>query len=157
MDNFKTECCPPFDPKPWHKKTFVFKNKLFVKANTINFMHIPLNMGKIMKTTWPKIEKAKAVPKALLLLSYDPSPWKAEHYFAVTKKVPGCNMTKLSGTFVTLVFEGPFKNAPQWVKQTEDYLKSKNKKIKKLYFFYTTCPKCIKVYHKNYVVAFAQT
>jgi len=38
----------------------------------------------------------------------------------------------------------------------KDYVKSKGKKIKELYFYYTTCPKCAKHYGKNYVVAFAQ-
>jgi len=33
---------------------------------------------------------------------------------------------------------------------------NKNKILKKLYFFYTTCPKCAKHYGKNYVIAFAE-
>jgi hypothetical protein len=38
----------------------------------------------------------------------------------------------------------------------EQYAKTKEKKIKKMYFSYTTCPKCAKAYGKNYVVLFAQ-
>ena len=37
-----------------------------------------------------------------------------------------------------------------------DYVKSKDKRINKLFYFYTTCPKCAKTYGKNYVVLFAQ-
>ena len=33
---------------------------------------------------------------------------------------------------------------------------SQGQQMRKLYFFYTTCPKCIKHYGKNYVVAFAE-
>jgi len=38
----------------------------------------------------------------------------------------------------------------------QNYVKSKNKDLKKLYFYYTTCPKCAKIYGKNYVVLLAQ-
>src|SRR4030042_3140311 len=158
FDAPETGCCPKFDPSPWDEKEFTFKDKLFAKANTINFMHIPLNMGSVIKKSWKKIEAAQANDKSeWLLLSYDPSPWKGEHFFAVTKDVPGLEMVKLSGTYQTKVFEGNFKEAPNWVSQTIDYLKTKGKVLKKLYFYYTTCPKCAKHYGKNYVVAFAQT
>ena len=36
------------------------------------------------------------------------------------------------------------------------YVKAKRRELKKMYFFYTTCPKCAKVYGKNYVVLFAK-
>jgi hypothetical protein len=35
------------------------------------------------------------------------------------------------------------------------YVQSKGKEPKKLYFFYTTCPRCAKVYGKNYTVLLA--
>jgi hypothetical protein len=37
-----------------------------------------------------------------------------------------------------------------------DYVRERGKTLKKLYFFYTTCPKCAKYYGKNYVVLLAQ-
>jgi hypothetical protein len=36
------------------------------------------------------------------------------------------------------------------------HVASKQKAMQKLYFFYTTCPKCAKAYGKNYVVLLAQ-
>lgn len=153
-----TNCCPVFDPKPWDEKEIEFKNKLFIKDKTFNFLHIPINMKQVIERSWKKIKKAKADPKTedWLLLSYDPSPWKGEHYFSVTKEVPNAINVELSGTFLTKVFEGPYKDAAKWVQLTEKYIKSKKKKLKKLYFFYTTCPKCAKHYGKNYTIAFAQ-
>jgi hypothetical protein len=65
-------------------------------------------------------------------------------------------MAKLSGTFLTKVFEGPYQNAGKWAQEMKQYVQGKDKKIQKLYFSYTTCPKCAKVYGKNYVVLFAQ-
>ena len=42
------------------------------------------------------------------------------------------------------------------VKEMNKYVESKEKKVKKMYFFYTTCPNCAKHYGKNYVVAIAE-
>ena len=152
-----TECCPRFIPKDWDEKELIFDKKLFVKANTLNLMHIPLNIGSMITKTWKKISDAEAVSKTeFAILSYDPSPWKGEHYFTVTKKVPGADNVTLSGNFITKVFEGPFKDAKKWVNEMEKYINSKKKKVKKIFFYYTTCPKCAKFYGKNYVVAFAQ-
>jgi len=44
----------------------------------------------------------------------------------------------------------------EWTTEMQAYVEKKNKKIKKLYFSYTSCPKCAKAYGKNYVVLFAQ-
>ncbi|MBU0577951.1 hypothetical protein KJ742_03330 [Patescibacteria group bacterium] len=156
MDDNETGCCPRFDPAPWNDKEFIFDNKLFAKATTINFFHFPLNMGSMYKGSFKKIMDANAMDEAFITLSYDPSPWKGEHYFAVNKDVPGMEMIKLSGVYLSKVFEGPFKDAGKWVKEMGEFVKSKGKEQKKLYFFYTTCPKCAKHYGKNYVVAFGE-
>jgi hypothetical protein len=37
-----------------------------------------------------------------------------------------------------------------------EYVKSRGREVKKLYFYYTTCPKCAKKYGKNYVVLLAE-
>ena len=65
-------------------------------------------------------------------------------------------MTEISGTFLSKVFEGPYKNMCKWMKEMEQYVKSKDKETKMLYFYYTTCPKCAKKYGKNYVVLLAK-
>jgi hypothetical protein len=157
MAKSETGCCPKFESEPWNEQTFSFDKKLFVKAKTMNFLHIPLNMGSVITKTWEKIQKAGANSKdEFVMLSTDPSPWVGEHYFAVKKDVPEAEMARLSGTYLTKVFEGPFKEAGNWVKQTQEFVKSKGKTLKNLYFYYTTCPKCAKHYGKNYVVAFAQ-
>jgi hypothetical protein len=120
-------------------------------------MHIPLNIASVITRTWAKIEKAGACPsEEYLMLSTDPSPWRGEHFFSVSKDVPGAEMVKLSGKYVTKVFEGPFRDAGKWVKEAQAYVQAQGKQMRKLYFFYTTCPKCAKHFGKNYVVAFAE-
>jgi hypothetical protein len=92
----------------------------------------------------------------LIVLSYDPSAWTGEHYFSVSKDVPGQEMVRLTGDYLTKVFEGPYKNAPAWEKEMQTFARQKGKQVKKTYFFYTTCPKCAKFYGKNYVVAISE-
>lgn len=154
----ETGCCPIPNVKDWDEAEVTWKNKKFIKDSTINFLHIPLNMKQVLTRMWKKIEDAGAKPQTneWILLSTDIGLWKGEHFANVTKEVPNAENVTLSGTFLTKVFEGPYKDAGKWVQEMETYIKSKNKKIKKLYFFYTTCPKCAKHYGKNYTIAFAQ-
>ncbi len=151
-----TGCCEPFDPELWQEKEIVWKDKIFVKDHITSFLHIPLNMGgKIIKNI-ALIEKAGAKAPCQLMLIEEKSLWGADIYIDVSKEVPGVEMVTISGTFLTKVFEGPYQNAGKWAEEMKKYVKSKGKEIKKLYFFYTTCPKCAIVYGKNYAVLFAQ-
>lgn len=156
----KDICCPRFDPTPWEEKTYEWKNKLFIMESIPQFMHMPLPFmyGRKVGSMWKKIQDAKADPelKDFLLLARDPSPWKSELYLLTTKEVPGANNVTLSGTFLTKVFEGPFREVPNWIKEMDLYIEKKGKKVKDYYFYYTTCPKCAKKYGHNYVVAFAE-
>jgi len=151
-----TGCCEPFDPKPWQEKEITWKDKIFVKDHVTSFMHIPLNMGGKVVKNMALIEKADAKAPHQLMLTDEKSPWGSDIYIDVSKNVPGAQMAKLSGTFLTKVFEGPYQDASKWAQEMEKYVQKKDKKIKKLYFSYTTCPKCAKAYGKNYVVLFAQ-
>ncbi len=159
-----TGCCDPFDPKPWQDpstgsgqvKEITWKEKLFVKDHVTSFLHIPLNMGQKIVKNIGLIEKAKAKSPYQLMLTDEKSLWGSDIYIDVAKHVPGAQMATISGTFLTKVFEGPYQNAGKWAQEMEKYVESKGKKIKKLYFSYTTCPNCAKAYGKNYVVLFAQ-
>jgi len=151
-----TGCCEPFNPEPWQNKEIVWKNKLFVKDHITSFLHIPLNMGNKIVKNMELIEKAKAKASYQLMLTDEKSMWGADIYIDVSEKVPGAQMATISGTFLTKVFEGPYQHVGQWAQEMKKYVENKNKKIKKLYFSYTTCPKCAQAYGKNYVVLFAQ-
>jgi len=150
-------CCEPFNPLPWQEKQIVWKDKLFVFDHVTSFLHIPLNMGKKITKNINLIEKADAKSPYQLMLTDEKSLWGADIYIDVSKNVNGAQMATLSGTFLTKVFEGPYQNVGKWSKEMKEYVKNKGKSIKKLYFSYTTCPKCAKEYGKNYVVLFAQT
>lgn len=152
----ETGCCPRFDPGPWNEKEITLQDKLFLKDRVMSFFHIPLNFGKVMVRNMEKITAAGALAPAPLMLSDENSLWGADIYIEVSREVPGARMEKISGTFLTKVFEGPYKKAGEWAKEMENYVRSKGKELKKMYFFYTTCPKCAEFYGKNYTVLLAR-
>lgn len=152
----ETGCCLRFDPKPWDKKVVIFKDKLFIKDTVNCFFHIPLNFGKAMVRNMEKIKEADALAVKPILLCDNTSLWSTDIYIAVKKKVPNANMVKISGKFMSKVYEGSFNNIGKWIKDMKEYVKSEGIQLKKLYLFYTTCPKCAKFYGKNYVVILAK-
>jgi hypothetical protein len=151
-----TGCCEPFNPEPWQEKEITWHDKLFVKDHVSGFLHIPLNMGSKVVKNMKLIQSAGAQTEYQLMLTDENSLWGSDIYIDVAKEVPHAKMATISGTFLTKVFEGPYKNAGKWAKEMAEYVKAKNKTMRKLYFSYTTCPKCAKAYGKNYIVLFAQ-
>jgi Bacterial hydrolase len=152
-----TGCCPRFKPEGWDDQSLHFEDKLFVRAKTRSLMHIPINMGSVFNKTFDAILQSQANDdEHAIVLSRDMSPWSAEHLFAVTKDVPDQKMVQLSGEYQTKVFEGPYRKAARWMKDFEEELEDEGLEPDEIYAFYTTCPKCAKVYGKNYVVMVAQ-
>ena len=149
-------CCPRFDPEPWDQNQLTWEGKRFVKDRVRSFLHIPLNFGSVMKRNVALIEAADAKPAEMIVLADENSLWGSDVYIDVTKDVPDAQMAALSGTFLTRVFEGPYKNVGKWAKQMKQHVESGGGQLRKLYFYYTTCPKCAKEYGKNYVVLLAQ-
>jgi hypothetical protein len=123
----ETGCCPRFNPEPWDGKEVTFKDKLFLKEHIRTFLHIPLGFGKVMVKSMEGIKAANALAPEPLMLYEDTSLWGADLYIAVSKDVPGAKMERISGTFLSKVFEGPFKDAGKWLKEMNDYVRSKGK------------------------------
>jgi hypothetical protein len=163
MNNPKIQsdvCCPEFNPQLWDEKTHHWEEKLFIKDIIPQLFHIPLpgSMNRIITRMWNQIQEANAAPNPdeLLMLAYDPSPWKSELYVSVTQAISGAENVKLSGVFLSKVFDGPYHAVPQWIKTMDQYVATQGKTPQKYFFYYTTCPKCARKYGHNYVVAFAQ-
>lgn len=154
--NREDVCCPEFNPEPWDGKEIVWENKKFVADRVRSFFHIPMNFAKVMIRNMSLIDKAEAMPDEVVVLSDENSLWGADVYISVDKDVPEAGMAVISGTFLSKVFEGPYKNMGQWIREMGKYTEEKGKKQKKLYFYYTTCPKCAKKYGKNYVVLLSE-
>jgi len=152
-------CCPKFEPSNWDEKTIEWKNRPFVKKNLFTLFYMPLGMNSTVTKTVKQMTDNKAMPdrSKWLMLAHSPSMWKTELYFAVTKQIEGLENVYITGKFLTKVYEGEFRECGNWVKDIKDYTKRKTGKDPiKVYFYYTTCPKCAKKYGKNYVVLLAQ-
>jgi len=149
-------CCPRFDPEPWDGKELRWEDRRFVKDRVRSFLHVPLNFGAMMRRNVAAIEAAGAAPENMIVLSDENSLWGADVYIEVTKDVPGATMASISGTFLSKVFEGPYRDMGKWIKQMKAFVQSRGKSLRRLYFYYTTCPRCAKKYGKNYVAILAQ-
>ncbi|NMB56853.1 hypothetical protein GYA19_02845 [Candidatus Beckwithbacteria bacterium] len=150
------ECCPKFDPKPWEDKIFTWKDKSFIKDKVFTLFHIPVNFGQVITRMIQKLEKSQTKMLHGLCLSDHTSKWNMDLYLAVDKEIPNANNVKISGKFLSRVYEGDFKDTGKWCNDFTKYAKDKNLQIKKWYMWYTTCPKCAKKYGKNYVVIIAK-
>jgi hypothetical protein len=149
-------CCPKFNPKPWDMQKFVWKDKLFAKARIFSLFHIPINCGKVIPELMKKIEESLAKDPETIMLFDENSLFGADVMASVIGEVRGVQMEKLSGVFLTRVFEGPYSNMGRWISEMNDHVAAHGEKVGKLYFWYTTCPRCAKKYGKNYTVIFAR-
>jgi hypothetical protein len=151
-----TGCCPRFDPAPYEDRELVWQDKRFLKESVHCVLHIPLDMQRVVKRAHERIAAADAAVEPPLFLGEDVSPWRSDLYLEVAKDIPSAEMVRLSGTYFTKVFDGPFRDAPKWMEAMEDDLAARGQHAKHMYLGYTTCPKCSKAYGHNYVVVYAQ-
>lgn len=149
-------CCPPFDPSLWDNKVFNWDKKPFIKDKVFTFLYMPLNFGKVMRRLNKRVMNAQAEIPDYLALSNHTSKWNMDIYLAVNRVIHGDMTATISGKFYSKVYEGDFKNTDKWCKDFEAFANVKGFKIKQLFMWYTTCPKCAKKYGKNYVAIIGQ-
>ena len=155
-DNRETGCCAKLDEASWNDRELVFDRKPFVKDHIRAFLHVPLNFGSVMAREHSAVQKAEAYPEQPFWLADEVSPWGSDVYLATDRDVPGAEMVHLSGTFLTKVFDGPYRDIGKWLRAMDAYVTSKGRSASRHYFFYATCPKCAKHFGRNQVVLFAQ-
>lgn len=158
------ECCPEFNPKKWDGKTIVWKDKKFILESIPQLFHIPffpmigIKITKMMNLA-TKEKKISSKKDEVLILFRDPSPFRSEIYFSVTGNVSDANNTRISGTFIAKVFDGGYNAVPKFIKEMNEYLIKKGKKVPRndeYYIHYAYCPKCAKKFGHNYQILFAK-
>ncbi len=152
----ETGCCPKFNPEPWEGKVLDWKDKKFIKDSVKTFMYMPINFGGVITRMMKKVDSAGVKTPDMMALSDHTSKWNMDLYLAVEKEIEGAENVTLSGKFLSKVYEGDFKDTGKWGDDFKKYAKAESYKIKKWYMWYTTCPKCAKVYGHNYVVTIAE-
>jgi hypothetical protein len=155
-DNAETGCCARLDVARWDEQELTWQDRPFLKDHIRAFLHIPLNFGAVVTRDHAAIEAAEAYPARPFWLSDESSAWGSELYTAIDGDVPGAEVERLSGTFLTKVFEGPYRKARTWVREMGDYARERGREVQKVYFYYATCPKCAKHFGKNQVVLVAK-
>lgn len=151
-------CCPVFHPEEYDHKVFDFKDIDFISAASKSFLHMPLNLGKVMTETQKVIDENDASLKhQYLILSKDTSAFKTSHLFAVSKEVTNHHVVKLSGEYTARVFDGQYQDVPKFMKLLDTEIQNNHNVIDDQWVFYTTCPNCAKVYGHNYMVFFTKT
>lgn len=151
MDDNEKVCCQEFDPRPWNKKVITWNEKKFIKARVFTLFYMPINFGQVILRIL-KIAKEQKVKLQRICLSDHTSKWNMDIYVAVDKEMSGYENVRMTGQFLSKVYEGDFRETGNWCADFEKFAKTKNTKIKKMYMFYTTCPACAKKYGRNYVV-----
>lgn len=154
-------CCPKFEVIKWDNKTFEWNEKPFIKASIPTFFHIPIPsmIGKRMNVLCDLAEKAEAnIPDLTdaLVMFHDPSAFKSEIFYSVTKPIEGAENTTLTGTFKAGVFDGPYNSVPKHIKTMNEKLQEQGKQVKDYYIHYAYCPKCAKKFGNNYMILFAE-
>jgi hypothetical protein len=164
MTGKNDECCPEFNPKKWEGKEFNWDKMHFIKESIPTLFHIPFppTIGKKitkMMALATKADKIDSKKDDVLVLFQDPSAFRSNIYLSVTGNVPGTNNVKISGTFISKVYDGPYNAIPKFVKDMNAYLEKKGKKVPKndeYYIHYAYCPKCEKKYGHHYMILFAK-
>jgi hypothetical protein len=152
-----TGCCPRFEPEAWDGKVLTWDRRPFLRDHVRCLLHIPLGFGRLMVRDLARIEAAGVKDPAMLVLADGVSAWGMDLLLGTTGDLPDADMVHLSGRFVAKVFEGPYHHEGRWRRDFDAWLKGRGEQARKVYAWYTTCPKCAKAYGKNYVVLIAET
>lgn len=156
-EDMVTGCCAQFHPGQWEERIFDFSDYKFIQGHTTNLLYVPLNMDKVMTKVHADISAANAAYEDRgLILSQDIGAFRSDHYFLVKKDVPGYKSEKIEGLYFCKIYDGPFKEMSNHMKDFDDYLRLKERKLTEVFAYYTTCPKCAKTYKHNYVALFAK-
>jgi len=154
-NNQNNICCPPFNKALWDEKKHSWKGKLFVKDTFLSFFRTFINYNFVIKKNMSIINRNSALKPPLLMMVDRKNMFRKDVYIAVNKKIDDVRLVKITGTFLSKVYENP-KSTKECIKDMYKYVRSKDAKVKKIYFFYPTCDNCVKKYGKYYVVLFAR-
>jgi len=139
-------CCKDIDLSKWNFREVKWNRKPFYVVRYGTFLHIPIGIGKAMVSGMNIVAGKYHTPYPELWLSKETGLFSAKMLFAVKKANPGDpSIEKLSGTFVTRGFQGPYKNMGNYIRVFNEQVKQKyGRKPIELYFWYANCPKCAK-------------
>jgi hypothetical protein len=152
-----TGCCPPFERLRWDDKEVRWRDKPFVVDEVACVLAVPVDMARTIRRLRARVPAANVQMSGQpIVLSAEKSAWRADVFIEVGRDVPGATMARLSGTFLTKVFEGPYRDAGVWMRRMREHVAARGRALERLYLGYALCPSCARAYGASYVVLFAK-
>ena len=71
----------------------------------------------------------------MITLADENSLWGSDVYISVRTEVPGSDNVRLSGRFLSKVFEGPFKGIRKWMRRMNDFVAAKGTALQRRLFY----------------------
>ncbi|HLP00542.1 MAG TPA: hydrolase [Opitutaceae bacterium] len=153
----ETGCCTRFDAALWDDREHHWSGKTFLRYRVRCFLYIPLSFGTAMQRCLLDLKRGEAfTPAPPLVLSDHTSRWNMDVHVECTQEVPGADNVRLTGTFHSKVFRGPYRDACKWAIAMKDWAAARNLTIKRHLLHYAYCPKCAKHYGENPVAYFVE-
>ncbi len=155
-DNSETRCCARLYVDRWDGQELSWQDKPFLKQRVWQLMHMPLNFGRLVDKTHATIEKAEAYPAEPLWLMNEISPWRGDFLVALDREIDDAPIERISGTFMTKVFEGPYRDTGKWIQALGTIVSEAGHTLRHTYVYYATCPSCAKHFGANRTVLFGR-
>lgn len=138
--------CQIIDVKKYNDKTVTWKDKYFYTAPQPCFLHIPIGIAVRIENafTMLKDKGLKFDEKKHMLIQKD-GLFRGQLMFEVAKpKKTVKGVVKLNKKFFAKSHVGPYKELGKTVRSLYQAAYKKGKTLKGIYFWYLTCPDCVK-------------
>lgn len=149
-------CCPKLAAEDFDRKVFGWEDKPFYKTKYFSFFHMPLTYGSAVNKAMAELKSRGLAADPTLMLSGEESMFYSSLLIEMSRDGNSVPVRRLSGKFISMFFEGSYRDTGRWVKEVVEYCRSRDYETKELFFFYATCPKCARHYGKAQTVIFAK-
>ncbi|MBI4302835.1 MAG: hypothetical protein HY665_00645 [Chloroflexi bacterium] len=149
------QCCPRLRAEDWDKKELVWNSKPFYRTKYRSLLHMPLNIGGVTTRAMGQIRTIGLTEEPTIMLSKEESMFGSTLLLSVKQESQDIPTAKLSGKYVTRLFEGNYRYVGKWANEMKRYLVEIKKEPKEMLFWYVTCPKCAKKYGSAQTVILA--
>lgn len=151
------QCCTLLNEDDWQQKEHIWNNRVFYTQHYNALFYIPLNIGKIISTSYEMLDKKGLLKKDGLILCRNESFWGGEICIEITETCPDLNTVTLSGHFISKFYEGSsYKDSGSWHNDMKQYVDSLGLHALEYCSYYATCPDCKKKFGKVQTVIFAK-
>ncbi len=141
----ESECCPDIPKEKWEEKTVTWRNKPFYKFKVRSLFHFPIRFESSLRSAGKDIKsKGMEFARPVMVIERGSNTFSQEMLMSLDKIYPDPNVVTLTGTFMSKMFVGPYKDMKDYIKEMNSFVEEKGLHAKELLFWYTNCPECAK-------------